>query len=74
MNGIRDAPNGRADRLSEQTETTTACAYCAVGCNLTLHVQDNETVRVTSPHDNPVAQGNVCIKDRFGYQHVQNRD
>ncbi|WP_328352828.1 2Fe-2S iron-sulfur cluster-binding protein [Streptomyces sp. NBC_00445] len=58
---------------SQQTETTTVCAYCGVGCNLTLHVQDNEIVKVTSPHDNPVTHGNLCIKGRFGYQHVQNR-
>ncbi len=59
---------------SAQTATTTVCAYCGVGCNLTLHVQDNEIVKVTSPHDNPVTHGNLCIKGRFGYQHVQNRD
>ncbi len=58
---------------SAQTETTTVCAYCGVGCNLTLHVQDNEIVKVTSPDDNPVTHGNLCIKGRFGYQHVQNR-
>jgi predicted molibdopterin-dependent oxidoreductase YjgC len=57
-----------------QTETTTICAYCGVGCNLTLHVQENEIVKVTSPHDNPVTHGNLCIKGRFGFQHVQNRD
>ncbi|MFE7711686.1 2Fe-2S iron-sulfur cluster-binding protein [Streptomyces sp. NPDC057486] len=56
-----------------QTETTTVCAYCGVGCNVTLHVQDNEIVKVTSPHDNPVTHGNLCIKGRFGFQHVQNR-
>ncbi|MEU9699393.1 2Fe-2S iron-sulfur cluster-binding protein [Streptomyces sp. NPDC047981] len=56
-----------------QTATTTVCAYCGVGCNLTLHVQDNEIVKVTSPHDNPVTHGNLCIKGRFGFQHVQNR-
>ncbi|MFF1911525.1 2-dehydropantoate 2-reductase [Streptomyces sp. NPDC058239] len=56
-----------------QTKTTTICAYCGVGCNVTLHVQDNEIVKVTSPHDNPVTHGNLCIKGRFGFQHVQNR-
>lgn len=55
-----------------QTETTTVCAYCGVGCNLTLHVQDNRIVKVGSPHDNPITRGNLCIKGRFGYQHVQN--
>jgi predicted molibdopterin-dependent oxidoreductase YjgC len=57
-----------------QTQTTTICAYCGVGCNLTLHVQDNDIVKVTSPHDNPITHGNLCIKGRFGFQHVQNRE
>jgi predicted molibdopterin-dependent oxidoreductase YjgC len=57
----------------QQTETTTVCTYCGVGCNVTLHVQENEIVKVTSPHDNPVTHGNLCIKGRFGFQHVQRR-
>lgn len=69
-----DAPLTDSASEFEQTETTTVCAYCGVGCNLTLHVQDNEIVKVTSPHDNPVTHGNLRIKGRIGYQHVQNRD
>ena len=57
---------------SAQTATTTVCTFCGVGCNLTLHVQDNEIVKVTSPHDSSVTHGNLCIKGRFGWQHVQN--
>lgn len=56
-----------------QTQTTTICTFCGVGCNLTLHVQDNEIVKVTSPHESTVTHGNLCIKGRFGWQHVQNR-
>jgi predicted molibdopterin-dependent oxidoreductase YjgC len=58
---------------SAQTQTTTICTYCGVGCNLTLHVQDNSIVKVTSPHDHSVGHGNLCIKGRFGYAHVQAR-
>jgi predicted molibdopterin-dependent oxidoreductase YjgC len=58
---------------SKQTATTTVCTFCGVGCNLTLHVQDNEIVKVTSPHESSVTHGNLCIKGRFGWQHVQNR-
>lgn len=57
---------------SRQTETETICPYCGVGCALTLHVQDNEIVKVTSPSDHSVTHGNLCIKGRFGFQHVQN--
>ncbi len=56
-----------------QTATDTICPYCGVGCTLTLHVQDNAIVKVTSPHDHDITHGNLCIKGRFGYQHVQNR-
>jgi predicted molibdopterin-dependent oxidoreductase YjgC len=56
-----------------QTRTDTICPYCGVGCTLTLHVQDNEIVKVTSPHGHDVTSGNLCIKGRFGFQHVQNR-
>jgi predicted molibdopterin-dependent oxidoreductase YjgC len=56
-----------------ETVVSTVCPYCGVGCNLELHVQDNEIVNVTSPHDHDVTEGNLCIKGRFGYQYVQNR-
>jgi len=56
---------------SRQTQTTTVCPYCGVGCNLTLHVQDNRIVKVTSPSDHSVTHGNLCIKGRFGFDHVQ---
>ncbi|MGH3386987.1 MAG: 2Fe-2S iron-sulfur cluster-binding protein [Nocardioidaceae bacterium] len=58
---------------SKQSETTTVCTFCGVGCNLNLHVQDNTIVKVTSPHDHSITHGNLCIKGRFGFQHVQNR-
>jgi predicted molibdopterin-dependent oxidoreductase YjgC len=39
-----------------------------------LHVQDNKIVKVTSPHDHSVSHGNLCIKGRFGFEHVQSRE
>jgi predicted molibdopterin-dependent oxidoreductase YjgC len=56
---------------SRQTTADTICPYCGVGCNLTLHVQDNEIVKVTSPDDHDITRGNLCIKGRFGFQHVR---
>ena len=56
---------------ARQTQTDTICPYCGVGCTLTLHVQDNQIVKVTSPDDHDVTRGNLCIKGRFGFQHVQ---
>ncbi len=56
---------------SRQTQTDTICAFCGVGCNLTLHVQDDRIVKVTSPADHDVTLGNLCVKGRFGFEHVQ---
>jgi NADP-reducing hydrogenase subunit HndD len=58
---------------SKQAVTETICPYCGVGCELEVHVQDNEIVKVTSPWDHDVTSGHLCIKGRFGFQYVQNR-
>jgi len=42
-----------------------------VGCALTLSVQENRIVKVSSPRDHTVTQGHLCIKGRFGWQFVQ---
>ena len=56
-----------------QSVTDTICPYCGVGCQLEVHVQDNTIVKVTSPADNDVTAGHLCIKGRFGFQYVQRR-
>jgi predicted molibdopterin-dependent oxidoreductase YjgC len=53
-----------------QTATDTICPYCGVGCTLTVHVQDNRIIKVTSPLDNEVTRGNLCVKGRFGFEYV----
>ena len=58
---------------SKQTVTDTICPYCGVGCTLTLRVQDNEIVRVTSPSDSSVTGGHLCVKGRFGLSFVSNK-
>jgi predicted molibdopterin-dependent oxidoreductase YjgC len=59
---------------SEQTRTDTICPYCGVGCAVTLHVQDERIVKVTSPVESTVTNGQLCIKGRFGFQYVHNRE
>ena len=54
-----------------QTQTDTIRPYCGVGCDLTVHQQEGQIVRVTSPLDHSVTHGNLCIKGRFGWQFVQ---
>jgi len=56
---------------TRQTKTDTICPYCGVGCVLTLHVQDDRIVKVTSPIDSTVTEGHLCIKGRFGWSFVR---
>jgi len=65
---LRAGGNWRED---DQTVTETTCPYCGVGCSLELHVQDNAIVKVTSPADHDVTLGNLCVKGRFGFEHVR---
>ena len=59
---------------SKQTKTNTVCPYCGVGCALTLHVQDESILKVTSPLESTVTNGHLCIKGRFGFEYVQRRE
>lgn len=54
-----------------QTVTETICSFCGVGCSLELTVQDNQIVRVMSPSDHDITSGHLCIKGRFGWEHIQ---
>jgi len=64
---MRAAGTWEEDR---QSRTDPICGYCGVGCTLTLHVQDERIVKVGSPHGNATTAGNLCIKGRFGFSHV----
>ncbi|HEX3528766.1 MAG TPA: 4Fe-4S dicluster domain-containing protein, partial [Thermoanaerobaculia bacterium] len=59
---------------TRQTATDTICPYCGVGCTLTVHVQDEKIVKVTSPVDHDVTNGHLCIKGRFGWEFVNSRE
>ena len=58
---------------ARQVKGDTICPYCGVGCTLTVHAQDGEIVKVTSPSDNEVTSGHLCIKGRFGWRFVSSR-
>jgi len=55
----------KADRV-----ISTTCPYCGVGCNLLMHVKNDQVFKITSPHDAPVNQGNLCVKGRFGFDFI----
>jgi formate dehydrogenase alpha subunit len=58
-----------ADRI-----VPTTCPYCGVGCHLDLHIKDDFVYKVTSPFEAVVNHGNLCVKGRFGYDFIYNKD
>jgi len=60
-------------RQKDVKDVKTVCSYCGCGCNLTLHVNKNEVVRVTSGPDT-VNEGWLCVKGRFGYNFIKHAD
>lgn len=59
------------NKISRRVRTT--CAYCGVGCQMELWVQNNKIVRVTGYEAMP-NQGRLCVKGRFGYEYVHSAD
>jgi formate dehydrogenase alpha subunit len=52
----------------------TTCPYCGVGCGLDLYIKDDCIYKVTSPFNGVVNHGNLCVKGRFGYDFIYNKD
>lgn len=52
----------------------TTCPYCGVGCQMDLHIKNDNIFRVSGRFDNHVNFGNLCVKGRFGYDFVHAPD
>jgi len=52
----------------------TTCAYCGVGCQMTLNVKDNLIYRVDAPFEAVPNHGNLCVKGRFGHDYLWHPD
>ena len=49
-----------------ERRVNTLCPYCGVGCGVELGLRDNKIVNVSGNRKNPVNQGALCVKGRFG--------
>jgi len=58
-----------------QTESVPAvCPYCSLGCNINLHVKDNEIIEVSPVMESPVNRGHLCVQGKFGWDFVHSGD
>jgi formate dehydrogenase (NADP+) alpha subunit len=59
-------------RIWDLKETNTTCAYCGVGCTLTVGTRNGRILRVRADENLGSNQGNLCVKGRFGWEYVHN--
>ncbi len=53
----------------ELTRIDTTCAFCSLGCTLTMGKKADKVVYVTSPADSP-NEGSLCVKGRYGWPYI----
>lgn len=46
--------------------TKTVCSYCGLGCGIKVGTKDDKIVNVYGDTENPVNNGLLCVKGRFG--------
>jgi predicted molibdopterin-dependent oxidoreductase YjgC len=54
----------------ETDNVRTTCSYCGVGCQLYLHVKDNQVVKVSGVEETTPNYGSLCVKGRFGFNFI----
>jgi predicted molibdopterin-dependent oxidoreductase YjgC len=58
----------------ETRQVRTTCSYCGVGCQLYLHVKDNEVVKVSGVKDVAPNYGSLCVKGRYGFNFIHSSE
>jgi formate dehydrogenase alpha subunit len=60
------------DKIEKKVVTT--CPYCGVGCQIELLIQDGKIVRANGVEGVLPNNGRLCVKGRFGYDYIDNKD
>lgn len=60
--------------LKNEKTVATTCPFCGVGCRLDLHVSGNQISHVTTPYDDIVSKGNLCVKGRYCWDFIYHHD
>ncbi len=61
----------RDGRFTDTKKVRTTCAFCGVGCQMDLFVQNNKIVKIDGADiDLPPNNASLCVKGKFGYEFV----
>jgi formate dehydrogenase major subunit len=64
---VDDAQVG--DSADYDREVDSVCAFCGVGCQISLKVKDDK-VKYVEGINGPANEGRLCVKGRFGYDYI----
>jgi formate dehydrogenase alpha subunit len=59
---------------SPERSVATTCAYCGVGCQVTLNVRGERILSASGSASAPVNGRRLCVKGRYGYDFVHHPD
>ena len=60
---------GVGDSRDFDSETESVCAFCGVGCQISIKVKDGK-VKYVEGINGPANEGRLCVKGRFGYDYI----
>ena len=60
---------GVGDSADYDSETESVCAFCGVGCQISIKVKDGK-VKYVEGINGPANEGRLCVKGRFGYDYI----
>jgi formate dehydrogenase major subunit len=65
---------GTRDFGLPDTQVSTTCSYCAVGCSLDVNVKDGHVVNIEPSPEGSANLGHTCVKGRFAHQFAHSPD
>ncbi len=75
VGALIEKPRIGKGKIYQLKKTDTICAYCGVGCNLSLYRdKDNNIVMAKGADNTLVNDGKTCVKGRFGYEYVNSQE
>ncbi|MEO0677626.1 MAG: formate dehydrogenase subunit alpha, partial [Pseudomonadota bacterium] len=63
---------GAGDSKDYDSEVESVCAFCGVGCQISIKVKDNK-VKYVEGINGPANEGRLCVKGRFGFDYIHHQ-
>lgn len=75
VGALLEKPRVGKGKIFQFEETNTTCAYCGVGCNVTLYKDKKNDLIMARGIDNSIVnKGRLCVKGRYGFEYVNSKE